>query len=67
MNTFWSTEVNFGPIPTYEGSFSVSDTVFAYSQGFSEPSDGKKRLSVTKKDRARTLTSDERVVTARGL
>ena len=42
MDTFWYTEVNFCPIPTYEGSFSVSDTVFAHSQGFSESSDGKK-------------------------
>ena len=42
MNTFWSTEVNFSAIPTYEGSFSVSDTVFDHSQGFSESSDVKK-------------------------
>ena len=61
MDTFWSTEVNFDPIPTYEGSFSVSDTVFVYSQGFSESSDGKKPVSVkcvVKKDRERTLTSE---------
>ena len=45
MNTFWFTEINFCPIPTYEGSFPVSDTVFAHSQGFSELYDGKKRYS----------------------
>ena len=61
MDTFWSTEVNFGPIPTYEGSFSISDTVFVHSQGFSESSDGKKPVSVkcvVKKDRERTLASE---------
>ena len=42
MDTFWSTEVNFCPIPTCEGSIPVSDTVFAHSQGFSESSDVKK-------------------------
>ena len=61
MDTFWFTEVNFGPIPTYEGSFSISDTVFVHSHGFSESSDGKKPVSVkcvVKKDRERTLTSE---------
>ena len=42
MDTFWSTEVNFCPIPACEGSIPVSDTVFAHSQGFSESSDVKK-------------------------
>ena len=42
MDTFWSTEINFCPISTYEGSISVSDTTFSHSQGFFGSSDVKK-------------------------
>ena len=47
MNTSLSTEVNFRPISTYEGSFSVSDTVLTHSQGFTGSSDGGKPSHLT--------------------
>ena len=40
---FLITEINFEPIPIYDGSFSVSDNVFINFQGFSESSDDKKK------------------------
>ena len=54
---FWSTEINFWPIPTHEGSIPVSDIILVHLQGSQVRPDVKKPVSVKSlitRDHART-------------
>ena len=61
VDTFWSTEINFCPIPTHEGSIPASDTVLVHLQGSQVESGVKKPVwvkSLVTRDRVRTLVSE---------
>ena len=61
VDAFWSTEVNFWPIPTHEGSIPVSDITLVHFQGPQMTSDVKKPVwvkSLVTRDRARTHISE---------
>ena len=58
---FWSTEINFWPISTHEGSISVSDIVLVHFQGPQVTSDVKKPVwvkSLVNRDREWTHISE---------
>ena len=58
---FWSTEINFWPIPTHEGSISVSDTTLVHFQGSQVTSDVKNPVwvkSLVNRDREWTHISE---------
>ena len=61
VNTFRSTEINFWPISTHEGSIPVSDSVLAHFQGSQVISGVKKSVwvnSLVTRDHARTIISE---------
>ena len=61
VDTFQSTEINFGPISTHEGSIPVSETVLVRFQGSQVTSGVKKSVwvnSLVTRDHARTIISE---------